>query len=53
MERSLPVVYVRMMRLKALPESAFTDSSINSMPNKKIPSPARSFQRFKADGILK
>ena len=52
MDRSLPLVYIRMIRLKALPDKAFTDSSIKSIPNRKMPSPASSFHKSKLNDML-
>ena len=43
MAHTLSLVYIRMIRLKALPDKAFTDSSIKSIPNRKMPSPDSGF----------
>ena len=47
MDRSRPLVYIRIMRRNARPDKDLTDSSINCIPKRKMPRPASSFHKSK------
>jgi len=52
MERILPLVDFLIKVLNALPESCLMASSKRNIPNMKIPSPARNFQKSKSDHCM-